>query len=77
MSARGSSRSKVRSERADLLTELAMPAHHIQLADPRVAASSLVDSADRLMRCVHRADFWKDDPDIARWVNDRLAANAA
>jgi hypothetical protein len=70
-------RRNVRGDRADLLTELSIPAHHIQLADPRVAASTLVDSADKLLRCVKRADFWKDDPDIARRINDRLASGAA
>lgn len=72
-----SNRRKIGNDGADLLAELSMPAHHIQLADPRVAASSLVDSADKLMRCVKRADFWKDDPDIARRINDQLASGAA
>jgi hypothetical protein len=72
-----SNRRKIRGDGADLLAELSMPAHHIQLADPRVAASALVgDSADRLLHCVKRADFWKDDPDIARRINDQLASGA-
>jgi hypothetical protein len=75
---RSSNRREIRGDGADLLAELAMPAHHIQLADPRVAASTLVaDSpASRLLHCVKRADFWKDDPDIARRINDQLASGA-
>lgn len=65
---------KLSNDSADLLAGLAMSAQHIQLADPRVAASTLVSSADKLLHCVKRADFWKDDPDIARRINDRLAS---
>ena len=71
-----SNRRGIHGDGADLLAELSMPAHHIQLADPRIAASSLVDSADKLLRCVKRADFWKDDPDIIRRINDQLASGA-
>ena len=75
MSAHSKNR-EMNGERAELLADLAMSAQHIQLADPTVAASTLVNSADRLLRCVKRADFWKDDPDIARRINDRLASGA-
>jgi hypothetical protein len=71
-----SNRRGIRGDGADLLAELSMPAHHIQLADPRIPASTLVNSADKLLRCVKRADFWKDDPDIIRRINDQLASGA-
>ena len=75
MSAQGS-RAKISGERTDLLAELSMQTHHIQLADPRIAASTLIDPADRLTRSVKRAASWKNDPEVARRINDGLASGA-
>ncbi|HEY8592923.1 MAG TPA: hypothetical protein VIL42_08690 [Sphingomicrobium sp.] len=55
--------------------EFAISQHQIELAaDPRVSIRALLGSEPQPQRFVGRPWFvWRDDPDLAREVNERLA----
>jgi phosphatidylserine/phosphatidylglycerophosphate/cardiolipin synthase-like enzyme len=61
-----------------LLAGLALPAEHIALAkSPAVPIRALAEAAETTGRVIGRPYLiWKDDLDLAREVNERLAAGS-
>ena len=64
---------------AILLADFALPAQQIAHArDPAAPTHALFGTSDQSRRMVGRPYFiWKDDLDLARQVNERLAASSS